>query len=174
MTFGLHEVQAPRFLENWHLKVVRLSALGTGHLYSQEILKLLISVNGWVDPRAIVRPEGFSQWKITMTTLGIKPMTFWLVAQCLNQLCHSVLHRHRWEKWILKWVLEEQGVSVSIGLISLWKLRSTMKRLFRIFQKIEELLDYLSDQWLLKTAPRSQWLRKFKTFFSYCYQHGKH
>jgi hypothetical protein len=86
---GFQEVEAPRFLDIWHMKAVRLSALCTGWLTPQKVFLVLISVRGWVDPRVIVWPEGLCQWKISVI-LWKQPTL------CLNQLCQHVPPLYTW------------------------------------------------------------------------------
>jgi hypothetical protein len=63
-----------------HMKKVRLSAYAPAAFTLKEIFLVLISVRGWVNPRAIVWLEGLCQWKIPMTPSGIDPATLRLVA----------------------------------------------------------------------------------------------
>jgi hypothetical protein len=68
------------------MKMGRWSALRTGRLYSQEKFLVLISVRGWVDPRATMRPEGLSHWKFSVTPSGIEHATFHRVPPFLCRL----------------------------------------------------------------------------------------
>jgi hypothetical protein len=122
---GSRRLRLPPFMDCWHMKVARLSAqctgslysketsmvpACTGSLYSKETSMVLISVGGWANPRDTVQPEGLSHWRIPLTPSWIKPPTFRLVMQCLNQLRHCiphppkrlVLHYPPWEDQILQ------------------------------------------------------------------------
>ena len=55
----------------------------------QEILLVLISVRGWVDPRFTVRLEGWHQLKIN-DPIGNRKTIICLVGQCLDQLRHRI------------------------------------------------------------------------------------
>jgi hypothetical protein len=69
----------------WSSQISRQSARVGGKVVSpKKIFLVLISVRSWVDPKAIVQPEGLCQWKIPMTRSGIEPATSRLVAQCPN------------------------------------------------------------------------------------------
>jgi hypothetical protein len=83
--------QAPRDPGVWGSQILRQSAHKDKVVsptrrppLPQEIFLLLISFKGWVNSRAIVRPEGICQWKFPMTTSRIDPAIFRFVAQCLN------------------------------------------------------------------------------------------
>jgi hypothetical protein len=59
---------------------VKLTALRAGHPLSLGRFLVLFSVRVCVDPRTIVRLKGLGQLKNRMTSSGIEPATFLLVA----------------------------------------------------------------------------------------------
>ena len=71
--------------------VVRLPDLRTGSICPQEMLLVLISVRGWVDPRATVRSKGVHvNEMVSMTPAGIEPTTFRFVAQHISHCATAI------------------------------------------------------------------------------------
>ena len=70
--------QVQRAAQDWGSRISRQSLHERGKVVSpmhwlplpQEIFLVLIYVKGWVNPRAIVRPEGLCQWKKFSDTVG--------------------------------------------------------------------------------------------------------
>ena len=82
--WGFQEVEAPRFQDSRHMKVVRFSALRTGCLYP---LSNIPGTHSWL---RLSRPQGHSaagritSMKNPNDTIGNWTATFRFVAQCLK------------------------------------------------------------------------------------------
>ena len=92
--WGFQEVEAPRFQDSRHMKVVRLSALRTCRLYPPENIPgthfcwRLSQLQGHSAAGRIMSMKSFND------TIGNRTGNFPLVVQCLNQLRHLVTNNH--------------------------------------------------------------------------------
>jgi len=86
----------------------------------QEICRVLISLTRRADPKARVHLEGLGQWIISVTPSGIEPVTFQLVAQCLNQMGPHIpqwiLGVHKSRQYLTSWVIASKKDLWSMGV----------------------------------------------------------
>jgi hypothetical protein len=68
----------------------RLSTLRAGRPLTPGRFLVLIPIRGWVDSKAIVKLEGLGKFKNPVTSSGLEPATFRLVAYYLNQPLYRI------------------------------------------------------------------------------------
>jgi hypothetical protein len=90
---GSRRLRLPDFMT---IGTWRWQGLCTGRLYPQETFLVLISVRDWVDPRAVVRPEGLCQWKKTSDTIGNRTRDLPVCTVVPQPLRHRVSHHKEW------------------------------------------------------------------------------
>jgi hypothetical protein len=87
-------MRLPEFSNKRYMKVTRLSALSAARLYPPRRSMVLISVRGWVDPRATVQLEGLSHWKSESPHRELNPRPSGLRCSAASNYATAYRNRH--------------------------------------------------------------------------------